>query len=158
MNDIEITYFVAGVDKIPATNLSFLNSLQYQVKNFNYLDYTILGIIQKGHLEIGVISFKHIAEKVFINITQSPKICRLSIISLIESAVYLLKFLELDCSEIIFNNVFYAHYFKLKSIFNLHDEKLDTQSSSTIYISSDLLKNIDIDKISNRDIIIRKCQ
>lgn len=153
MSNITVEYYEGAC---PPQYNSFFKSLQNYNKTFDVENSDIIAIVSKATLTLGVVCLKVLEDHVEINIVQSPKVCRMSILALIESAVYLIKHLSYN-KNVVFTNVFYAHVFKLKSLFNLKDDYgTDTSATINIQIKNESIVNLEYEDITQREIIVEK--
>lgn len=129
---------------------SFIDSIKKRNKFFSILENTQVYIINNGQVDIGVILIQDFDRFLDVQIYQAPHVCRLSIISLIETSVVLLK--KLDTSKkkhvnfVLLNAQAYA--FKFNIIFN---ETLEIVND-VLYVPIELFNSIEVDKITFRKI------
>ncbi len=128
---------------------SFLNSIYKYNKYFNLETADSIFIINNGSIDIGVLLVKYSEENLpIISLHQAPNVCKLSIISLIESAILLSKKYYNKDKSIIFNMKNASSYlFKFKLIFNKYELIEDN-----LIVDIEEVNNTPDDKITFRNI------
>jgi len=127
---------------------SLFSSIRSKNKYFDITSNTIVHVINNGTIDIGVILLNEIDNSLEISIYQSPNVCRISIISLIEVASILgideIKN-NLTVKFKLINS--HAYVFKFKLIFKEYTENIDL-----IEIDQNVMKNISKEQITFREI------
>ena len=128
---------------------SLFDSISLYNKNLEITNNKEVHIVNNSTVDIGVILLETTDDILNVEVFQTPRVCRLSIISLIECAVLLAKNkINTGITSVNFklNNAI-SFRFKFKLIFKDFDE-LDT----SIQISSDMFNNIKEEDITFRNI------
>lgn len=127
---------------------SFFQSLKKYNKYFEIKDKHTVYLINNGHLDLGAILVDETYGYLNISIFQAPKVCKLSIISLIESSVIIAKRTIHNSCNINFKLVNATSYnFKFKLLFNDFIELEDC-----IQIDTSVLKDKKEEEITFREI------
>ena len=153
MSNLEVTSY--SLDRgLPDIEFSYISSL-FKINNIpvNTNDIDVISIVNKSNTNIGVVTFKFDTELriVTVRILQSPRVCRLSILALIESSVVLLQDIIFNIDTVVYENVSYAHRFKFNSLFDLNEDDFQEHK---IILEYNQIKVLDRNKISNREIIL----
>ena len=126
-----------------------LNNISSKNKLFNYSILDEYYVVNYNNIDIGVIGIKKISDNlVSISLYQTPKICRLSIITLIESSLYYAKnnvTTQIYCFENCYN--YYNFIFQYKV-------KIYKEENNHIYIDKEILDSVKQEQITNKIIII----
>lgn len=127
---------------------TFLKSIYNINKLFNYTNKDLY-IINNGHIDIGVILVNNQEDKTIIELYQAPRVCRLSVISLIESSVLISK--KIISKSIVCFNLFNLnnYLFKFKVIFK---NGQISENEESIEVSSLLIEQLKVEDITFRDI------
>lgn len=152
MSDINIDYFTDYTSLAGTYRDTVLNGLKI-FKGFDpdVMDYC--GIVTTNNIIIGFVSIKLIQNNVYIKVYQYPNVCRLSILSLIDSSIAFSQSIisEIECNQVIFQDVSYAHTFKLQQIIS------DIEIENNNYVTtSEKLLSVDMSKITLKNIILAK--
>lgn len=150
-----ITVSTYPPNMIPPSYTSLLSKIYRYNKNFNYSDYDLVGFPFVNNVDIGFIGFKETDNTVEVSIFQAPNICRMSILSLIESSVVMAKDYVVSTNTtktIVFKNVHYSHTFKFNALFKDIYSRIDDDFT----IESNDIKNVDISLITLKEIILEK--
>lgn len=145
MNDITITNIETKYINIYQ---SFFQSITKYNKYFDVTDKDIY-LVNNGSVDIGVILLKKDFYNLIVEIYQAPRVCRLSIISLIECSALVAKQVVNESfltATFKLNNAA-SYNFKFKTLFK---EFIELEDS--IQISSELLKETTEDQITFRNI------
>lgn len=127
---------------------SFFQSLKKYNKYFEIKDKHTVYLINNGHLDLGAILVDETYGYLNISIYQAPRVCKLSIISLIEASVIIAKKTIHDSYSINFKLVNASSYnFKFKLLFDNFIELEDC-----IQIDSSVLKEKTEEEITFREI------
>lgn len=127
---------------------SLFSSILSKNKFFDITSSTTVYVCNNGQIDIGVILLKEIDNSLEINIYQSPNVCRMSIISLIEIACLLGKDEIKENIKVRFKLInSHAYLFKFKIIFKEYTEDTDI-----IEVDSNVIKNISKEEITFREI------
>lgn len=145
MQDILVSCFTP--ENISGQFIPLIQLLEKSNKNFNYKDSTILAVVNTNNIDIGIVSLTINESILFVNIYQTPNVCRMSILSLIDSSVVLSQKYCEQLDTIVFQNVHYAHTFKLKQIIsdivqNENDFITNSEKLLSVNMSDVSLKNI----------------
>lgn len=127
---------------------TFFQSIYKYNKYFNVTEDKTIFIVNNGHIDLGIVLVKEENLEFNIEVFQAPKVCKLSILSLIESSVLIAK-KEIDKALTInfkLNNAS-SYNFKFKMIFNEF-----TVLENAIQISSEVLERTLEEKITFRNI------
>lgn len=128
--------------------ISLFSSIRSKNKYFDITSNTSVYVINNGTIDIGVILLNEINNSLEVSIYQSPNVCRLSIISLIEIASILGIDKINDNLSVNFKLInSHAYTFKFKLIFNEYTEDVDS-----IKVDRSIIKNISKEKITFREI------
>lgn len=147
----EVTVSYNTVEKIAPQLVTSLQSIAKQ-SFVDYNRFTYVGLVSTNNMNIGLVGLTVQENKVFVYILQSPAVCRLSILSLIDSSIVLLQAIVEDDYEVVFTNVNYAHTFKLQQIID-DIQLIGTDDYST---SGSKVLSIDMSKITLKRIILEK--
>lgn len=127
---------------------SFFQSLKKYNKYFVINDKDTVYLVNNGHLDLGAILVEESYGYLSVSIFQAPKVCKLSIISLIEAAVMIAKRTTHNSLNINFKLVNAASYnFKFKLLFSDFVELEDC-----IQINSSVLLDKAEEEITFREI------
>ena len=120
-------------------------------KSIDYLSYDYIGLVNTNNVDIGFIGINIINNTLEVNILQSPNVCRMSILSLIDSSIYFIQNIVTETQNVKFTNVNYAHTFKLKQII-----KDIIEEDSNYITTGEKILEIDMSKIALKNIILEK--
>lgn len=127
---------------------SFFQSISKYNKYFNIIENKKIFIVNNGSIDLGVILLSEDYGYFNVEIFQAPRVCRLSIISLIECSVILAKKSENKLDTINFKlNGAASYNFKFKLLFKEFIELEDC-----IQVSSDILNELTEEDITFRNI------
>lgn len=145
MNDITVTNIETKYINIYQ---SFFQSITKYNKYFNVTGKDI-HLINNGSVDVGIVLLKKDFDNLIVEVYQAPRVCRLSIISLIECSALLAKqSLDETVSNVTFKlNNAASYNFKFKTLFKEFAELEDS-----VQISSDVLKETPEDQITFRNI------
>lgn len=152
MSDINIDYFTDYSTLTGTYKETVLNALKI-FKGFDPDIMNYCGIVTTNNIIIGFIGIKYIQNNLYIKVYQYPNVCRLSILSLIDSSISFSQSVskEVKCNQIIFQDVSYAHTFKLQQIIS------DIEIENNNYVTtSEKLLSVDMSKITLKNIILAK--
>lgn len=144
MKDISITYI--DQQYLPIYK-AFFQSMFKINKYFSIKETDKIFLVNNGSVDIGVIVVDAEGYYLDVHIYQAPKVCRLSIISLIECGVLVAKKEATDVPINFKLNNATSYNFKFKIVFPNYEEFEDC-----IRVSPEVLKELSEDKITNRDI------
>ena len=148
----EITVFYSTTGQFPPQSLSTVRNISRVYRDFDYSSFTHLAIVHTNNVDIGLIGINVTELECTVQIFQAPNVCRMSILSLIDSSIYYLQSLVQPQHNVIFKDVHYAHTFKLKQIvsdISSLDNDLLTNGEKilSVNMSQISLKNIVLEKI-----------
>lgn len=106
-------------------------------------------VVNYGNIDIGFITLKENN----INIVQFPRICRLSIITLIEALFIVLLNIKLQYDYIYIENVI-GYFFKISHIVGKSAEIDET--TNTIKFKLDSINNLTLEDITRKKVIFQK--
>lgn len=150
MKDITVYYSEAG--NIPPQSVRTIQALCRTNKDFDYASYNAIAIVHTNNVDIGLVGINITeAREMTVNIFQTPNVCRMSILSLIDASIYFAQSLAQPEDVVIFKNVHYAHTFKLKQIIS------DIIANEDDYYTSGVkLLSVDMSQISLKNILLEK--
>lgn len=149
MKDITVFYSTSG--DFPAHSIRTLQALARSNKDLDYMSYDYIGIVHTNNVDIGLIGINITEGEVVVSTFQSPNVCRMSILSLIDASIYFVQSLVKPEVIVTFKNVHYAHTFKLQQI--ISDIKANDDDYST---TGEKLLSVDMSQISLKNIILEK--
>lgn len=129
---------------------SFFNLIQKHNKYFELDNYFKVAIVSTNHITVGLIGLSITDNDMNVHIFQAPRVCRLSILSLIESTVPFIQSLDLSIDTVKYHNINSAYLFRLNSLFDRHLK----DTSSLFDIPYNDFKLVNIKNITNKKIII----
>lgn len=147
----DITIYVSAASDTAEKPLTTPQSISRYQRSFNYTDYDYSGVVHTNNIDIGSIYIK-VNDNIFsVYIHQYPNVCRMSILSLIDSSIYFIQSLVNPTSTVIFKTVSYAHTFKLQQIIG------DVEKDGDDYqVTGEHILSIDMSKISLKNITVEK--
>lgn len=129
---------------------TFFSLISKHNKDFIYQNFQYIAIVNNNNIDVGVVGINVKDKETEIKIYQAPNVCRLSIISIMESSIVVLQKLNLPPSSVVnYKSISPVYAFKLKYIFNIYEEKEDN-----LLVNYDIITFIDINKITAKKIII----
>ena len=132
-----------------STYSELLNNISSKNKLFNYSILDECYVVNYNNIDIGVIGIKNVSDNlVSISLYQTPKICRLSIITLIESSLYYAKN-NVTTKTYCFENCYTYYNFIFQYKIKIYKEE-----NNNIYIDKEILDNVKQEQITNKIIII----
>lgn len=152
MSEINVEYFNNYSELQGTYKDSVLNGLKI-FKGFSPDLMNYCGIVTTNNITVGFIGLVVTGEELNIKIYQYPNVCRLSILSLIDSSISFSQLVvsSLNISKVIFRDVSYAHTFKLQQIIS------DIEIENNNYVTtSEKLLSVDMSKITLKNIILAK--
>lgn len=147
----EITVYYSSSGELPIHSLSTVQNMCRVHKSFDYKSFDYIGIVHTNNIDIGIIGINIVENKLEVRVFQSPNVCRMSILSLIDSSIYFVQSLVRPEQEVVFKDVSYAHTFKLQQI--ISDIMTNDNDYST---TGEKVLAVDMSQISLKTIILEK--
>lgn len=147
----DITIYYSTEKEFPPQSLATIKEVAKLNKSIDYLSYDYIGLVNTNNVDIGFIGINIINNTLEVNILQSPNVCRMSILSLIDSSIYFIQNIVTETQNVKFTNVNYAHTFKLKQII-----KDIIEEDSNYITTGEKILEIDMSKIALKNIILEK--
>jgi len=147
----DITVFYSSSGDFPVHSVSTVQNIGRIYKSFDYKSFDHIGIVHTNNVDIGVIGINIVNDVLEVRLFQSPNVCRMSILSLIDSSIYFVQSLAKSEHQIVFKDVSYAHTFKLQQI--IRDIVANENDYST---TGDKILSVDMSLISLKNIILEK--
>ena len=131
---------------LPLFKLIVNSNKYFDVNTLNYI-----AVVNNGNIDVGVIGIKIVSEDIMeVQLYQAPKVCRLSILSIIESTIPFIQTLALTIKDVHYINMPIAYSFKLTSMFNNSFSKEEDK----VIIPSKSILNLNIASVTSKKIII----
>lgn len=152
MSDITIEYF-SDYQLIPKPYKDIVDNGVKIFKGFNPTSIDYCGLVSSNNILIGYVTLRVSDNQLIIRVYQYPNVCRLSILSLIDSSIVFSQKLGrvFQTSKVVFKDVSYAHTFKLQQI--ISDIEIENDNYVT---TSEKLLSVDMSKITLKNIILAK--
>lgn len=145
-NQIVITLIQKNLKKyLPLFKLIISTNKYFDINSFNYI-----AVVNNGNIDVGVIGIKLNGDVAELQLFQAPRVCRLSIISIIEASIPLIQILSLTVKNVTYVDMPASYSFKLTSMFKSVAVVLDEKV--TIPLSS--ITNFNILSVTSKNIII----
>lgn len=126
---------------------SALDAIQSSNKYFKLEETDKLYIINNNHIISGIIVLDTKADTLYVSVYQSPRVCRLSIISLLEASVIIANKEVSIQKQVCFVNTQESYNFKYRSLFKTYNE-----DDTLFRVESSLVKNITIPAITKKQL------
>lgn len=149
MNVSQIEVEVVNGDNLKKY-LPLFNLISRVNKNFNSSRFTTIAIVNNNSIDVGLIGITYKDKEVFVELFQAPKVCRLSIISIIESSLALIKTFDQDISNVIYSDLSMVYSFKITSIF----KEVIPDETGALVVPYKLVSDLDLSNITSKNIII----
>lgn len=144
-----LNVYITNIKNKESLYSELLNNISSKNKFFNYSLLDECHVVNYNNIDIGIIGIKKLSDVcVSISLYQAPKICRLSIVTLIESSLYYSKN-NLSFNTYCFENcyTYYNFIFQYK-IINYKEV------NNHIYIDNEVLASVKQEQITNKILII----
>ncbi len=147
----EIVVHCSSSGDFPLHALPTIQGITRMHKSFDYKAYDHIGIVHTNNVDIGVIGINSTEDLLEVYIYQSPNVCRMSILSLIDSSIYFVQSLATPEQQVVFKDVNYAHTFKLQQIIS------DIIANENDYSTTGAkILSVDMSQISLKTIVLEK--
>lgn len=149
---MSINIFECNPEHITDTYKLYITSqIEKYVKIKPISSYDLLAFVNTNNIDIGFIGLTFDNDYITVNTVQTPRICRMSILSLIDASFAILKKHLTPTTKILFENPSYAHVFKIEQLFPQSYKDVH----GNIVVNSDDLIAIDLSLHTLKEFLIR---
>lgn len=146
---MSLNVYVTNIENKESLYSELLTNISSKNKFFNYSLLDECHVVNYNNMDIGIIGIKKLTDNcVSISLYQAPRICRLSIVTLIESSLYYSKYnlnFETYCFENCYNYYNFIFQYKIKEYKEVNNH---------IYIDNKILDSVKQEQITNKILII----
>lgn len=146
MSSIYINKLIPDSD----ANQNYLKVLSTIHKDLDDSIFNNAVVINYNNFDIGIVSVLEEESHFFVKLLQFPRVCRVSILSLIEASVAFLKSLDLKNKDVLFYSPTPCSI-KFKLLFS--DENISIENY-TIKVNSKFIQDLTFEQITRKQIIV----